>query len=426
MVFPWGFRSNVKIHQSKSDKSIDLPLRNGEKTIKYADFIKNELPVIDEKEKLWLNPLLFNGLLQTLYYSSANLSHKFQVYYGREIFTYEDGGVCSIDHVIPQPENKEEFKALHDKTLPEGWPKLHPRSRYFSNEELEQINSPSEGSQSTKPICVVLHGLAGGSHEPLIRNLAEYLSTGKNENKWDTLVINSRGCCRTKITNGKLFTALSTGDIHEVLVELKKRNPNRPIYTVGFSFGAAILANYLAETKDDTMITAACLVGCPWDLVDSAYHIDKSWSGSYLFNPALTSFLNKLVKNNFTELNHHNPELFNEENLKRGMKQTKTWQFDSVYTCHTIGYSNPFEYYRDASPVNRILKIHTPTLILNSTDDPAVGVRLPWMEVETNPHLCMVETDLGGHLGYVQSSGKFWCVQLVEEFFAKFDELIAS
>ncbi len=132
------------------------------------------------------------------------------------------------------------------------------------------------------------------------------------------------------------------------------------------------------------------------------------------------------MKNNFTELNHHNPELFNEENLKRGMKQTKTWQFDSVYTCHTIGYSNPFEYYRDASPVNRILKIHTPTLILNSTDDPAVGVRLPWMEVETNPHLCMVETDLGGHLGYVQSSGKFWCVQLVEEFFAKFDELIAS
>lgn len=426
MVFSWGFRSNIKVHQSKSDKSIDLHLKNGEKSIKYTDFLKQYVPMINENEKLWLNPLLFNGTLQTLYYSSADLSKRFQIYYGREIFKYEDGGVCSIDHVIPQPENKQEFKELHDKTLPEGWPKLHPRSRYFTEAELEQVQKHNQEPDSTKPICVIIHGLAGGSHEPLIRNLGEYITSGKNANKWDALVINSRGCCRTKITSGKLFSALSTSDIHEVLVELKKRHPKRPIYTVGFSFGAAILANYLAETKEDTMVTAACLVGCPWDLVDSSYHIESSWSGSYLFNPALTSFLNKLVKNNFAELNHHHPELFNEENLKRGMKQTKTWQFDALYTCHTVGFNNPFEYYRFASPVNKIQNIRTPTLVLNSLDDPAVGTRLPWMEVESNPYLCMVETDLGGHLGYVQSSGKFWCAELVEEYFAKFDDLIVS
>lgn len=426
MVLKWGFRSNIKVHQSSDEKSVSLPLKEGEKSIKFSKFIKEELPIINEKEKLWLNPLLFNGSLQTLYYSTANFATKFQVYYGREIFTYEDGGICSIDHVIPEPENKAEFKDIYQKTLPDGWPKLHPRSRYFTEEELTQVTSHDQDLNSSKPICVVLHGLGGGSHELLIRNLAENLSTGENENRWDTLVINSRGCCRTKITSGKLFTALSTDDIHEVLIELKKRYPNRPVYTVGFSFGAAVLANYLGQIKENSVISAACLIGCPWDLVDSTYHLQSSWSGSYLFNPSLTSFLNKIIKNNFTELNHHVPQLVTKEKLETGKTHTKTWQFDNLYTCHTIGYDNAFAYYRDASPVNRIKDITTPTLILNSTDDPAVGIRLPWLDVKSNPHLCMVETDLGGHLGYVKASGEFWCVDLVNDFFTRFDATISS
>lgn len=415
----WGFRSNIKVHTAEADHSKLLPTKLGDRTT-FHDLV-HQLDIIDPKKKLWLNPMLFNGTLQTLYYAKADNSQKFQIYYGRELFTYSDEGICSLDWVIPKPELLAQFKEKYAETLPEGFPKLHPRTRYFGQDELESRTQP--GQDQTTPLVVILHGLGGGSHETMIRNFAENIAT-KTNNEWDCVVINNRGCCRTKITNGRLFNALSVEDIGEVVLTMRKRYPNRPIYTVGFSFGACMLANYLGTLEDPLLVHAAALVGCPWDLVDLAYHIQQLLTGKYMLNPALAHFLNKIVKNNFSELNEHSPGLFSHENLELGLKQKTTWEFDGVYTCHTAGYDTPWEYYREASPARRIPKIKVPTLILNSTDDPAVGTRLPVMEVTHNPNLCLVETDLGGHLGWVQRDGKFWSVEVVEEFFTLFDKEI--
>lgn len=418
-ILNWGFRSSIKLHQSDAEHSVSLNGKNVD-SLKFTDIVQHSLPIINASNKLWLNPLLFNGTLQTLYYAGASSKEKFPIYYGRELFTYADGGICSLDWTIPTPSSKSEFTKLYQETLPEGSPKLHPRTRYFTADELSARTKHDQSGAT--PIVVVCHGLGGGSHEPLIRNLAENLNT-KTNNEWDVVVINTRGCCRTKVTTGKLFNAISVDDVREVIDEIRKRFPSRPLYGVGFSFGAVILANYLGQ-KGDTKLKAACLVGCPWDLVDSAYHIQESWSGKYLFNPSLTKFLNKIIENNFEELLVHHPELFNKENLKQGLKQTTTWQFDDLYTCHTAGYSNSMQYYREASPARRIATINTPTLVLNSTDDPAVGVRLPVLDIISNPYMAMVETNLGGHLGWVQTSGKFWGVEVVEEFFTKFEETV--
>lgn len=423
-MFKWGFRSNLKIHGADESKSAQLQLKDSKDTISLSKLIREKLPVIDTSKKLWLNPFLFNGTLQTLYYTSHDSSKKFLVYYGREIFQYNDGGICSLDWVIPKPESKEEFDKLYKETLPEDSPRLHPRSRFFTKEELSIKKQGS--SEETSPILVILHGLGGGSHEPLIRNLVEKFKEDPKSNDWDILVINSRGCCRTKITTGKLFTSFATDDIKEVLVELKKRYPNRPIYTAGLSFGSILNANLLGSQDPEVkkLIKASALVGCAWDLHDSAYHIDASWTGSYLFNPSLVKFLNKIVKNNFKELNSADPKIFSKESLQESKSHTKTWQFDSLYTCRTAGYDNAFDYYRDASPVRRLRYIDVPTLAINSTDDPAVSCRIPWMEAENNSYVNILETDLGGHLGYVQYSGEFWCTQVIHDYLTEFEKLI--
>lgn len=425
-ILNWGFRANVKVHQSS--KAYDLPLKsNKEDSILFTDFVRKEIPTLDESKKLWLHPLLFNGALQTLYYTSVDSIAKFPVYYGRETFEYKDQGTCSLDWAIPKPESKEEFKKLHDETLPEDSPKLHPRTRFFSEQELAERKKHGQDVGSEKPIAVVLHGLCGGSHEPLIRNFVETINS--HVNGWDVLVVNNRGCCRTKITSAKLFNALSTDDVKDVLHELKKRYPSRPIYAVGFSFGACILANFLGDPnhseEDHNLIRAAALIGCPWDLVDSCYHLQQSYSGNYLFNPALTTYLQKLVKNNYKTLSSFSPDVFTDDLYREFMKPKTTVEFDNVYTCHSAGFSNAMDYYREASPVRRIGNIKTPTLILNSTDDPTISVRLPKLEVLENPYLAMIETDLGGHLSYAKRSGDFWSVELVEEFFTKFDKVVA-
>ncbi|KAI5955797.1 EHT1 [Candida jiufengensis] len=420
-ILNWGFRSNIKIHQVPESKSIELPSKKSGETITFNQLIST-LNTIDPSKKLWLNPLLFNGSLQTLYYTSANSPDKFVIWYGREIFNYKDGGVCSLDWVIEKPESKEEFKKIGEETLPEGFPKLHPRTRYFTKEELENLNKPS--IENDKPILVILHGMGGGSHEALIRDFAQVIQ--KNTDGWDIVVINNRGCCRTKVTTEKLFTALATDDVREVLTDFKSKWPNRKIFITGFSLGAAILANFLGEEGEkggEQLVTAACAVSCPWDFIDSAYHIESSYTGKYLLGPGLTSFLTKIVKNNYREISTHRPDLVNEEVMKKLKTIKSTWQFDDLITCKTSNFQNAFEYYREASPQNKILSIKTPLLIINSTDDPAVGCRLPILDCKTNPYLCLVETDLGGHLGYIDFNGEFWCVKAAEEFFQKFADL---
>lgn len=415
----WGFRATVKLHQAEPEHSRSLKLRSGE-TVPFSDFVKDRLSIVDPSKKLWLNPLLFNGSLQTLYYAMHDLLTSFQVHYGRELFQYADDGQCSLDWVIPAPESKASFDKLYKETLPEDSPRLHPRTRFFTPEEAAQRRQAGQQEGSDEPICVILHGLGGGSNEPLIRNVAEYLAKKDGHTKWDTVVINLRGCCRTKITTGRLFTGFSTDDIGEVLVELKRRYPTRPIFAVGFSFGAVLLANYLGLGAKDPLVKAACLIGCPWDMSDLAYHLMLSWTGAYMLSPSLVLFLNKIIKNNFSELNKHNPEMFTKERLDKGFKMKETWQWDALYTCRLVGYSSSFEYYRKASPINRIGDISVPTLIINSTDDPAVSVRLPVHEVPNNPNLCLVETNLGGHLGFVKANGAFWCSEVADEFFARF------
>lgn len=360
----WGFRATLKLHTSKPEESIKI---NNSKTL--YDFVHNNVPTINPNKKLWLNPLLFNGTLQTLYYALHKSEDKFQVYYGRELFKYKDGGQASLDWVIPKPESREHFRFLYEETIPEDSPKLHPRTRFFTEEELEERQNPKD-RDSREPICVVLHGLAGGSHEPLIRNLGEDLKRHTSPN-WDVVVINSRGCCRTKITTDRLFSAFSTDDVKDVLVELRRRYPHRPIYGVGFSFGACILANLLgsgdAEVQD--LIKAAVFIGCPWDLSDSAYHVDSSLTGRKVLNPGLTNFLNKLIKSNKQELQSYNPEFFTDERIEQAKRALKTFEWDNTFTCKTVGFSNAFEYYREGSPLRRIHKIKTPCLpsILRTT-----------------------------------------------------------
>ena len=208
------------------------------------------------------------------------------VWYGREIYNFVEGGVSSFDWVVPPPQDKNEFSKLYKETLPEGWPMLHPRTRYFTEAELEKVKAVDP--ENERPLSVVSHGLNGGSPEPLIRDLALLLTSSDHENKWGVVELNCRGCCRTKITTGQLLTALSTEDVHENLAELRRRYPKRPIYAVGFSFGAAMLANYLgAPHKDKLDLKAVSLVGCLWDLVGGAVWIATSWNEFAVVHPAL-------------------------------------------------------------------------------------------------------------------------------------------
>ena len=84
-------------------------------------------------------------------------------------------------------------------------------------------------------------------------------------------------------------------------------------------------------------------------------------------------------------------------------------QFDHYFTSKLFGLNSADEYYRLASPVQRLMKVRVPTVIISSKDDPITGSRtLPISEVELNPYTTLVTTTVGGHLGWFTLTGDRW------------------
>lgn len=172
-----------------------------------------------------LNPLLFNGHLQTMWTVIKNDGPP--IFYKRKIFEAEDpayAGSFAVDFVVPTFQEK-------DETLP-------IRTTYFSNEAFEGI-----ASLDNRPMLVVLHGLSGGSYEIYLKHVLAPLIAAEGGKKWEACVINSRGCAMHKITSSILYNARATWDCRQMVKWLRKTFPNRPLFGAGFSLGANILTN---------------------------------------------------------------------------------------------------------------------------------------------------------------------------------------
>ncbi|ODV74714.1 medium-chain fatty acid ethyl ester synthase/esterase [Cyberlindnera jadinii NRRL Y-1542] len=410
-----GFRGTVEQHHHKN--TVQLPLKDSDGSAAATiplDKLVDSIEGLQDKSRFWLAPTLCHGALQTMYiYGAAADQVKFPVYYGRRVVELPQGGVVSADYVIPQPESSESFKKLVGENFPEGWPKLHPRTRYLSPSEVDALKSETE----TRPLVIINHGLGGGSHEPVIRMLTSEL----HDAGIDAVVLNSRGCSRTKLTTPELFSGLATEDLRYFTKLIQKEYPKRPLFGVGFSFGATILSNYLGEEAGDSPYVAAAVLSNPWDMVDSAYHIQHQLVGKYLFSDSIAFALSRMVKSNRETLSQS--PLFTEEKIHK--KYHSTVEFDNAITAPEYGFQTAYQYYRAASSVNRLLKIRTPLLAINSSDDPVVGVySIPNFEAEANPYVVLIKTDLGGHLAFVQHDGKSWAVERIVDYFKAFDKTV--
>jgi len=169
-----------------------------------------------------LNPLLFNGHIQTMW--TATKQHGPPVYYKRKVFQADQHvyqGSFAVDFAV--------------KPYTEGDPSLPPRTTYYTEDEYENL-----GSEDSRPQLVVLHGLSGGSHEIYLRHVIAPLIA---DTLWDVCVVNSRGCAMSEVTGSVLYNARATWDVRQVVKWLRQKFPNRPLFGLGFSLGANILTN---------------------------------------------------------------------------------------------------------------------------------------------------------------------------------------
>ncbi|KAI1867868.1 uncharacterized protein JN550_006675 [Neoarthrinium moseri] len=397
----WLGRAKLEFHASSTPISFETQ-DGATKTL--VDIAREATPACQ------LNPLLFNGHLQTCY--TAVMKDAPDVHYKRRIFEAEHSGYSgsfAVDFYVPP----ESAGAEKDESLP-------PRTTYFSEEELAGL-----GSDDERPMLVVLHGLSGGSHEVYLRHaIAPLLESGK----WEACVVNSRGCAKSKITTGILYNARATWDTRQVVKWLRKTYPNRPLFGLGFSLGACILTNYLGEEGSNCQLKAAVACANPWNLELSSNALKRTFIGHNLYSRVLGTAMKKLAETHKTEI-----EKFTDLDLEKISKLTFLYEFDREVQCAAWGYPTENAYYRDASSVDSVMAIRIPYLAINSTDDPVSlppmvhneycgGVAngsssgdqissseaLPIGEIKTNPYTVMCTTSLGGHLGWFEFGGGRW------------------
>ncbi|ODV59402.1 alpha/beta-hydrolase [Ascoidea rubescens DSM 1968] len=430
----------IEFVPSKQD-GLDSDVDSGAITLK--SLIDKNIPELRDKNYFLMNPLLTNGHFQTSYAGLQHFENIDKVYYKRKILNYPDGGIGAIDFVdvkLTQKRSSNSSDEINFLKISETDPiiktyknkydlgKLPPRTRYLTREEIKKLNT-----NDNNPLLVILHGLAGGSHEAYVRCLIQEITS--KDYKFDAVVLNARGCSNSKIVTPRMFNGVWTDDLRCLLSYLKKIYPNKPLYGIGFSLGASMLANYLGQESEESKFTAACVLCNPWDMYQSSCYMHSSSNhiGREIYSTVMTKGLKKLLENNIDAISKN--ELvqktlnmnFNTSDLKGVIKDKNKikylYDFDDNFTSVMFGFNNANEYYRNGSSILRIPKIRTPLLIINAKDDPIVGDKaIPRKEVVKNPYIVLCVSDYGGHLGWFTMGNKRWYAKPVSNFFKRFHE----
>lgn len=411
----------VRQIKSKDDKLI---FANKDERITLTELIRNNVPEFDSGATDQLSSVLFNGHLQTCYTGIKSFDNIDQVYYRRYILSYPHGGEGALDFAFNEPVEPSSLNT--EVPYPNQKSFESPLAGYYS---YLPSNDPILSSNDSKPMLIMCHGLTGGSHESYLRSIVKcFLDSNSKENNKDTdfviCVLNSRGCCQSKITTAQLYNGGWTNDLRYCIHFLNKQFPNRSLYLMGFSLGASIVTNYIGEENTDSVIKCTMVMGTPWDLLESAKLIESTSVGSRIYSPVLVQNLCKLVLNNKQVLERD--PILKEKIANQLNKVSLVKQFDDLFTGPMFQYKDATDYYTDASPKNRILGIRTPFISINAADDPIVGgTCIPEDLIESNPFTMILKTNIGGHLGYFKDIyGQRWYSRPVTKFFKSFHENI--
>jgi predicted alpha/beta-fold hydrolase len=256
--------------------------------------------------------------------------------------------------------------------------------------------------QADAPLVLVLHGLTGSSNSPYVVGLQQAMA----EQGWASVALNWRGCSGEPNLLSRSYHSGASEDLVEVIAHLRALRPMAPLYAVGYSLGGNVLLKHLGESGANSELLGAVAVSVPFRLDECADRIGQGFSRIYQRH-----FMREMV--NYIR---DKQRRFQHEGLSEGLAELSAlgslenmrtfWDFDGRVTAPLHGFADAKDYYRRASSRYFLGQIRTPTLIIQSTDDPFVFIHsLP----EAHELSSCTELELqarGGHVGFVDGTLK--------------------
>lgn len=257
-----------------------------------------------------------------------------------------------------------------------------------------------------RPIAVIFHGIAGGSHEVNVRILAGAL----REAGIRAVVFNRRGCAQgLALRHARPYQYGNTADLEFVLDHIHARFPRSPLAGIGLSAGSNPLVRYLGEKQHASKLVCGVSVANAFDLD----HCSRLLARRPFYDRLMCASLRRALFEKHFDVFRRRKEL----DVARIRAAKSVREFDEHFTCKIYGYRNVTEYHAINSSYAFLHKVRRPLLILNALDDPIVDRALiPYEQAQRNPAIIIATTKRGGHLGWLSGlfpfTGPSWMERL--------------
>ncbi|KAJ8599184.1 hypothetical protein CTAYLR_007518 [Chrysophaeum taylorii] len=248
------------------------------------------------------------------------------------------------------------------------------------------------------PTFVILHGLNGGSDDGYVGDLVAAATARGSV----AAVLVNRGLMDTPVRGTRaLFHGARTCDVGAA-VDALSLSTRQPVVLVGFSMGAILAANY--AVKAGSRCPCAATVAISGSLCAAKTLEPCGDRSRRLWQPPLTAGL----KQSFYLPNAR--RLGSKVDPRRIQRCSTVPEFDEAFVCRVHGYPALRAYYDDMSAAGagdeaglaKFSNLGTPLLVLHAKDDPILPVEacLPDKIADASPHLTLLLTDVGGHVGW--------------------------
>ncbi len=282
----------------------------------------------------------------------------------------------------------------HMQTL---WPFLFRRAAHveFKRERIELPDGDfldlDWTTNTDGPIVLILHGLEGSSNSKYARGLLKAV----HDRGWRGVAMHFRGCSGEPNRLPRSYHSGETGDLAQIVNLLRQREPETPLFAVGFSLGGNVLLKWLGELGKQAPIAAAVAVSVPFLLAESAKRLERSFSRIYQWG------LMHSMRQSVSEKRKRMKLPLKIENLAA----LRTFRdFDEHVTAPLHGFAGADDYYERASSRQYLKGIQVPTLIIQSRDDPFMTDAVIPLDGELSPGIELELYPNGGHVGFIQGT----------------------
>jgi hypothetical protein len=253
--------------------------------------------------------------------------------------------------------------------------------------DLDVLEAPQEA-----PHLLLLHGLEGSSRSGYVLAVLRDAA----ERGWGATALNFRSCSGVPNRLLRSYHSGATDDPAAVLRLIRDRQTG-PLAGIGFSLGGNVLLRLLAEQGDDTALDLAAAVSVPYDLAASSLVLDGPGRFTRLYRARfLRSLRVKALGKAARFPGHLDATAIRAVTTLRG--------FDDAVTAPVHGFADAADYYARCSSGPVLGAIARPTLLLSAADDPFVQRPAIPDAAADNPHLDVVLSDAGGHVGFLTGS----------------------